>query len=420
MSSLASENQIFTEPSQAQLGVNTDRINIPRADFDVCFVNGVDIGTEVGSLAAHVAATTAHGVTGVVVGTTGAQTLTGKTLDSADNTVVVNGTNVNLLLAQDVRTTATPTFNNLALTSRPGNILTNVSPDIVTGKVFTSFDNGIIVGGTNIELLLSQDVRATATPTFNNLALTSRPGNLLTTGSVDVVTGKTVNSADNTLVVGGTNVNLLLGQDVRATATPTFNNLALTSRPGNILTTGSVDVVTGKTVNSADNTLVVGGTNVNLLLGQDVRATATPTFASISLGTIPALITPLNLYYTTSGVVPIVEGPWAVLPNIAYRVVRVGIVTIVSFDGHTAITINNTNITANTSSISGFVPTFVDMHFAVQLYVNTNEELGVAKIRFGGIELDIDRNFVGLPAGLVPVGVEYGFRSFTISFINNA
>ncbi len=76
-----------------------------------------------------------------------AQTLTNKAIDSASNTVLVNGTNINSLINQDVRTTAGVTFNTIALTNVPVSTY-GLTIDQVAGA---STANGIKItaGGTD-------------------------------------------------------------------------------------------------------------------------------------------------------------------------------------------------------------------------------------------------------------------------------
>lgn len=61
---------------------------IQRIDTSAGTLQGQANSTDA-SLTSHVGATTAHGVTGAVVGTSGAQTLTGKVIDGNSNTLTV-------------------------------------------------------------------------------------------------------------------------------------------------------------------------------------------------------------------------------------------------------------------------------------------------------------------------------------------
>ena len=82
MTSLFTESPILNAFDPTQVGSKPDEVKTRSAIFDTCIINGVDMNTTVAGLAAHIASSTVHGVTGVVVGTTNAQTLTNKTVTS--------------------------------------------------------------------------------------------------------------------------------------------------------------------------------------------------------------------------------------------------------------------------------------------------------------------------------------------------
>jgi hypothetical protein len=228
-----------------------------------------------------------------VVDTTSTQTITGKTIDSASNILLVNGTNINSLINQDIRTTSSPTFNSPIISKLQ---ITNPSTSITSDNIVSINSAGNV---NKSSILLS---------------------GLVDTSSAQTLTTKTLDSASNTLSVNGTNINSLINQDVRTTSSPTFNipsitkllitspsasatsdNIVSINSSGNInkssillsgiVDTSSAQTLTTKTLDSASNTLSVNGTNINSLINQDIRTTSSPTFVAIQFQTKP-----LNYY----------------------------------------------------------------------------------------------------------------------------
>lgn len=92
MTSVADEQTILTEPSSTSVRPSILKIQARFGEFFTdCTVAGVSLLASIGSIAAHISATAAHGATGAVVGTTNTQTLQNKTIDTAANTLTVTG-----------------------------------------------------------------------------------------------------------------------------------------------------------------------------------------------------------------------------------------------------------------------------------------------------------------------------------------
>jgi hypothetical protein len=206
-----------------------------------------------------------------VADTASSQVFTNKTIDSASNTLTItssplSATNINSLLNQDVRTTATPTFagvslvNTLLLTTTSFHPITVNNTGMTSGSDILFQSNGTnqsafgvneslgtpesyVWNYANIPLKFgtnnSERLRIAASGIGTDNTMTNILGsssgtlayktNLVDTSSTQTLTGKTLDSASNTLTVNSTNVNSLLDQDVRTTSDPTFDSVSLTS-----------------------------------------------------------------------------------------------------------------------------------------------------------------------------------------------
>jgi len=259
------------------------------------------IGRDLSESNTHIEATTGHGATGAVVGTTNTQTLTNKTIDAASNTLtgVVTLTGTQTLTN---KTLTAPTLTTPTLGTPASGVLTNA-----TGLPLTTGVTGTLPvanGGTGITSLGTGVATFLGTPSSANLAaaLTDETGTgsvvlatspTLVTPVLGVATATSINgttipssatlvktsdtgTVTSTMIADGTIVNA----DLNASAAVAYSKLALTGAIVNADITN--DTITNAKINTAaaiDKTKI-SGTAVT------VADTGTVTSTMIADGTI--------------------------------------------------------------------------------------------------------------------------------------
>ncbi len=263
--------------------------------------------------------------TTTIVGTDVAQTLTNKTIDTAGpNTIRVGGTDITTLVGQDVRSSASPMFVGATLTSQltlntatfhP--VIINQSSSTTTNDVlFQKAGVDIFAVGTNetsnetytwgftardykIGTNNTERLRILSTGIANDNSITSVLGlqgttlvfknNLADASSSQTFSNKTIDTAGpNTIRVGGTDITTLVGQDVRSSASPTFQSITSTTGTNQFggkvstyrdtTTTTDASTVTLNTIATSSNTVTflylilnaycTAGANIGLACGQ--------------------------------------------------------------------------------------------------------------------------------------------------------
>lgn len=125
------------------------------------------------------------------------------------------------LLPRNTTSQEIGTFNNLTADILTVNESAYISSLTVGSQVLSSITTPIIYGSPNLNIVAGSATVA---------------GDVITTNTAnETLTNKTIASTSNTLTIGGTNVNSLINQDVRSTASPSFVNLTAT---GQALITG--------------------------------------------------------------------------------------------------------------------------------------------------------------------------------------
>lgn len=219
----------------------------------------------------HVSSSSAHGVVGNVVGTSDVQTITNKNIDSSSNTLSISGTEIDDLINQNVKNTSSPAFVDVKLSGT----LKDEDGNVHSCCLETGFD--FLTSAGDLPYYDSGNQRLAIGTTNQALSVV---GGLPTWKTVDHATLSNVGSYTHAqLDIYTTNSNIHTAA------------IAAHGATGAVVGTTNVQTLTGKTINSNDNTvLVAGSTNINSILNQDVRTTSTPTFVKLNVG--DALQTP--------------------------------------------------------------------------------------------------------------------------------
>ena len=247
-----------------------------------------------------------------------------------------------LSTAQDISTTASPTFLSMTVSnsitlSRPPTSPAHATTKQYVDAVFADFEEytlpyasetqlggvrigpGIVVDSETGEISTVQDIRTTATPTFSSIIVPNSPTintHLTNKAYVDEQIATIpiyILPVASATILGGVRVGASLqidaggvlstSQDIRTTANPTFTSVLVSSAPtqashltNKAYVDGQIAAIPPYILPVASAT-ILGGVKVGASLqidaggvlstSQDVRTTANPTFTSVLVSTAP-------------------------------------------------------------------------------------------------------------------------------------
>lgn len=217
-------------------------------------------------------------------------TLTNKTLNSGVNTLTLTNlflTNVNInnLIGQAVRPSDTPTFASITVPTitNVGILTLPTTTDTLVGKATTdTLTNKTLVDATT-------SIKKSSGNAFTTFDLSGMTDGTTLILAATNTNSRVINFPDATTTLVGTGVvQTLTNKTLTAPVISTISNggtLTLPIGPQTLVGRTTTDTLTNKTIDSASNTLTItnaplAAANINTLINQDVRTSATPTFTS--------------------------------------------------------------------------------------------------------------------------------------------
>lgn len=228
-------------------------------------VDGRDVSADGAVLDAHVAASTAHGVSGDIVGTTDTQTLTNKTIDADANTITnIENADIKTGAAIDATKIADGSVSNTEF-QFINSVTSNVQDQIdanVTGPASATDTAVVVYDGTTGKLVKNTGVTIDGS---NNVII---PGDLTVNGTTTSVNSANLEVTDQNITVNNTgNDASAEGAGLTVERTSTDGSIAfdsgltslwkigLVGSEVEITTVSGSQTLTNKSINAASNTI---------------------------------------------------------------------------------------------------------------------------------------------------------------------